>query len=190
MTSLLGLKSARFNEIKFSFHEFVDIMADDADGNELDPEELKLFDEFYDDLFDDYFMLETEILETEIPDSGLIYVCGYIAFKRKTKISCNECQKILVSDEDTDNVYFQELNRGGLCVPSNLCIEIGKLTYFIIRKLISEKYENLFVTCSNQKKLIVHFLKESIFLLDVADEEYLMCGTCILRYFEDLFRTF
>ena len=174
------MKSARYGDIKFNFDDLSNLeVADDIfdDGVPLHVNELTAFDELYDDLFDDYF--GDEVINS-ISHSGLIHVCGYISFQLKTWINCKDCLEIFrcseVSSNASKNQYFEEINRGGLSLPANLCLQLGKLAYLVMAKLISEKYETAFVTSSNQRKLIIHFIEESLFLIDFPNKECETCG--------------
>jgi hypothetical protein len=42
-----------------------------------------------------------------------------------TELNCENCAAILIGDE-FDSEYVQNINRGGLTVPSNIVIAIGK----------------------------------------------------------------
>lgn len=159
----------------------------DMSDEKIDQKELSLFDEFFDDLYDDFFTSS----ELEISDSGLIIVCGYASFKLKTKYKCEECMTQFLSEDDSENEYFKEINRGGLTVPTDLCLELGKLAHRTLKMLISEKYESRFIQCSNQKRIMIHFLEESLFLLDInQDEKCVLCDTPFLKYFREVFKTF
>jgi hypothetical protein len=56
---------------------------------------------------------------------ALIYVSGYASFKLQTKVACKNCVELFLGIE-FDSTYVQIINRGGLTVPSNLVLGIGK----------------------------------------------------------------
>ena len=111
----------------------------------------------------------------------------------KTKLNCGECVKKFLSDEKVDDQYFQEINRGGLSVPTNLCFQLGKLALPVMERLISSKYESSFILCNNQRKVFSHLLRESLFLIQdhySDDEKCFSCGTPVENNFHIPFKTF
>ena len=155
------------------------------DGVELNVNELAAFDELYDELFSDYF--SDEVINS-FSHSGLIHICGYVSSQLKTRINCKDCLEVFrcseISSDASENPYFVEINRGGLSVPANLCLQLGKLAYLVMAKLICEKYETAFVAYSNQRKLIIHILEQSLFLLDIGNEECGICGLSLIHISE------
>lgn len=184
LTSLLGLKSARYGEVKFHFDDLKDLKNDIDDSSELDPIELDSFRDFFED---------EDFLEMEIPYSGLIYVCGHVTYKLRRKLECQECVSMFLSDEKIDDQYFQEIDRGGLCVPTDLCFQMGRLALLIMQRLISSKYEASFIICSNQRKILLHLLQESLpFLNDYFshDDKCSTCDTTPVNNFYHAFKIF
>lgn len=170
--SILSLKSARYGVIKFNFEDLDDIVVDENENFALDPLKFILFNDFFDDDLEDF----------GFPDSSLIYICGYVAFKMKERVTCAECVALFLSDSATQDQYFQEINRGGLSVPSDLCMELGGMALLVMQRLISEKYEAVFVQCTNQRELFIWLLQESLFLINYPHED--TCTSCKKSHLE------
>ena len=161
------MKSARYGVIKFNFEDLDDIVVHDENETfALDPLKHILFNDFFDD----------DLEDVGFPDSSLIYICGYVAFKMKTRIQCTECVALFLSHSATEDQYFQEINRGGLSVPSDLCMELGGMAHLVMQRLISEKYEADFVKCANQREVFIWLLQESLFLINYPPED--KCTSC------------
>lgn len=175
----MGLKSARYGEISFSFDQLEE-MNDVPESAAFDYKELDSFNDFF----------EEDFLQTEVPESGLIYVSGYVSFKMGKKLTCVECIAIFISDGIIDDQYFNDINRGGLRVPSNVSLELGTISNLVMQQLISKKYESSFVKSTNQKKLLLHLLEESLFLLDNADDKCSICKTPNRITFVQAFKIF
>lgn len=75
-------------------------------------------------------ILDSSYLNTEFEESSLLYVSGYAAFSVKFKISCCVCASNLESD-DSDGSYVSDINRGGLTLPSEMCIAVGRHVFCI-----------------------------------------------------------
>ena len=81
--SILGFHSARYGNIKFSA-DMIDCKGDSVEmnGEEVDKN-------FYSVLDDDY------LGNNQVDSSGLLYICGYIAFKGRSKTNCDDCTELL-----------------------------------------------------------------------------------------------
>lgn len=76
-------------------------------------------------------------------------------------VSCEHLalkMQMFVSEWPIDNDYFESINRGSLKFPSAICLKLGQTSLLTMQHLISTKYESIFVKCSNQKHLLIHFL--------------------------------
>ena len=121
----------------------------------------------------------------------LIHICGYVSSQLKIQINCKDCLEVFrcaeVSSHASKNQYSVEISIGGLSVPANLYLQLGKLAYLVMAKLICEKCETAFVACSNQQKLIIHFFQQSLFLLDIPNKECGICGSSYEQYYSVIF---
>jgi len=179
MCSLLGLTSARYGRIRHCFDDFEELTNETLDAAGLDPGELETYNDFFEEF---NFSYDYQLLG----ESGLIYVSGFVAFRMEHRVTCTVCIRMFKSDEEIDDQYFQDINRGGLRVPSNLTIELGHLASSVMQGLISEKYESSFIKSKSHKKLLLHLLEEGlVFLLRKTDEKCESCNeTHISRFIE------
>lgn len=94
--------------------------------------------------------------------SRLTYVSGYGLFHTLKNIKCALCseasQQLVSKDE-----YFNELNRGGITVPTNTIIEVGRHMFCVFNKIISQKdLEDEFLKVGDQKSILISLFKLSI----------------------------
>jgi hypothetical protein len=145
--SLLGLHSSKYGEVALCANlrelECNGSLTQGESTMEIDP---KLYE-----------ILELEYLDSvQFDKSGFLYVSGYISFKLAHKNKCQSCCQLL-SKQSTNDLYFEEINRGGLSVPSDFILNIASHVIGIMNNLISEPYEDIFLT-SNCQKYILHNL--------------------------------
>ena len=107
MKSCLGLKSAKYGKINFSF-ENVEEWKDEIDGLEEQSLDLDAFTG----------IIRSDYLQNDIEENSLFYISGYAVFKAQAKLGCPICLKKIISTEETESELFKELNRGGLTVPT------------------------------------------------------------------------
>lgn len=169
MCSFLGLKSARYGRVSFSADTLTKTKNDECTAENSFLDELTNYSDFFDDDFE----------ELEFSESVLIFVSGYTAFKMKHKLNCSQCCKLVVSTDNIENEYFRKIDQGGLTVPSNLVLSIGKLCLHIMQQLISEKFESIFVLSKNPKKLMIHLAVEGFSYSDeIVPFLGKNCSTC------------
>jgi hypothetical protein len=166
LNKLLGIQSARYGLIKFSF------------------DKLPVLDSS--DYSTDVFMLtkylkilnDIEIYNRYIDESAIIYISGYATFKICRKISCSTCASYL-SGADINDDYFIQINRGGLTVASDLILELAKLTLSIMNGLTSEKYEENFLRDKSHKLILSKLILESVTRNQVLNSFFnACCPTC------------
>ena len=171
--SLLGITSARYGAIKF---DPALLQRNDKKGEDDEDDE---FESSLDDsVINEFLPVLDYPVEFELNEGGFIFVSGYTAFKLKHKLSCVNCIDY-VTGESTDNSYFNDLNRGGLCVPSDLTVQIGIHVYTVMQALISKDYEIQFLRQSKQKAILKHFSLMSISrdsLLHFLNFDACLCG--------------
>ena len=95
----------------------------------------------------------------------IVFIAGYIAHKVCKSVSCKMCQYELCTDrellcefgENLDDkfLYIEILNRGGLKWPTQFLIDIVSDVFVVFNCLISQKYENEFLSVTNQRDLVV-----------------------------------
>lgn len=154
----LQVKSAQFGEISINLSENceTDIKCESS-------EYLKFIE----------INVEDDDLISLIPILPIInYVAGYCCYSYAKSKKCHLCKdSITVNDtagklqilDDVENSYIQALDRGGLAYPKPEVLEIILHSYVVVQKLISAKYEHLFLQMQKQKaltvKLILHILQ-------------------------------
>ena len=79
---------------------------------------------------------------------ALVFVAGYVGRKLRTLLCCSECIGEYVTDKEmtcdmtsSDLVYLHSLDRGGLCWPTQMLVNIIVLVYVIFQRLISCEHE-------------------------------------------------
>lgn len=84
----------------------------------------------------------------------MLYVCGYISYKIARTIKCKYCIDVVVNNSETNDNYFKSINRGGLSVPTDFLIGISKHVLGIMQTLMSNEFEDLFLSSSNHKQIV------------------------------------
>ena len=181
--SYLGLKSAKFGKITFNPENFEEI-----DNDVVDEQESQVGLKFLQ-------IIETDYLNTaEIDEDLLLYIAGYAAFKLSAKVCCSTCRIIIVSNEIPDSNYFNELNRGGLTVPSKTVMMVAKHVLCITNVLISEEYEREFLKIGQQRALIRSLAEKGIQhkegRLNHKFRDQCLCGADMRAIFRKMLTTF
>jgi len=78
---------------------------------------------------------------------------------------------------DTCNTYFSYLNRGNLTIPSDTVILVGQHIYGIMQCLISNEYENAFLSVTHQQQLLIKLGTKSLNNNDLTSN--ILSDTCI-----------
>ncbi|KAJ4437015.1 hypothetical protein ANN_17147 [Periplaneta americana] len=150
MKSLLGIKSAKYGILKWSSQT-----SEAAENIDLERNETVDVAPFFRVIQDpDTFTFEADT-------SSLLYISGYASFKVSSRLQCPLCIDYLVGKETSNqDIYFDNLNRGGLTLPSDFVIYVAKIAFCIVNALISRgTNEEQFVKCGNQKKLLMLLCK-------------------------------
>lgn len=145
LKSLLGLKSAKYGVIKFSPSVLKDLeemqYCETARGKSV--------------TLDKYMaLIGAEFEITSDIESSILYIGGYAAFKIASRTKCMQCT-LFASSDCTDDSFFNEINRGGLTVPSAFVVRIGRHAFKIAYGLFSELYETLFL-CEVKDQFGIH----------------------------------
>lgn len=106
-------------------------------------------------------ILVEEINENNFDMSAVIYVSGYAVRKTMQKIDCILCREHLY-ENSADNQYFQELQRGGLIVPSNKVIYLCMVVSNIFSILVSPTYKEHFLNANAHKTLFTAIIEKKI----------------------------
>jgi hypothetical protein len=166
LNKLLGIQSARYGLIKFSFDKLPVL---DSSDYSTDVFMLNKYLKILNDI---------EIYNRYIDESAIIYISGYATFKICRKISCSTCASYL-SGADINDDYFIQINRGGLTVASDLILELAKLTLSIMNGLTSEKYEENFLRDKSHKLILSKLILESVTRNQVLNSFFnACCPTC------------
>jgi hypothetical protein len=99
----------------------------------------------------------------------LVFVAGYIGRKLRTLLCCNDCIGEYVSDEEmncdvssTDLVYLHSLDRGGLCWPTQMLVDIIVIVFLIFKRLVSSDHEDKFIHLTNHKAVLMQLSVKGI----------------------------
>ena len=95
--SLLGLKSARYGEIKFSLENIEQLNGDENEEVFNEDETLSIFDD-----------IECNLTQ-DIDESSVLFTAGYEAFKLSSSLDCDLCTLKVVGEENPDDEYFLSL---------------------------------------------------------------------------------
>ena len=140
----LGLKSAKYGQIKFSLDNNEEAEMDDfISDHDLD---------FNLDQFDTSFNFN-DITINNADTSSILYIAGYTAYKLKANISCHICLSKIVSSDELGDEYFMQLDRGALIVPTKEVVAIAEYMICVVTMLISKEYETKFLQHGHQKQL-------------------------------------
>lgn len=115
--------------------------------------------------------------------SVFIYIAGYVGRQICKHLNCEQCHKFLILDKDLEyestdakiKEYFSFINRGGLKWPTEFVIQVVIQTYIIFLKLISERYEDAFLSCKNQKFVLEQLTFEKLDLISEIPELQCVC---------------
>lgn len=114
--------------------------------------------------------------------SVFIYISGYVGRQVNKKLSCEQCQKFLILDkglefESSDKIkqYLSFVDSGGLKWPTDFVIQVVIQTYLIFIKLITQKYEDVFLGCENQKFVLEQLTFEKLALMADIPEVQCLC---------------
>lgn len=122
---------------------------------------------------------------------ALVFVSGYCVSKAVSKIDCVGCRtdlridsKLQVEATDDCYTYLSALDRGGLTWPSDYAVDIVTEVFRVFQLLIgSEKHEELFLSCSSQRQLILnltmHRLAECGMLERSCEDCEIYCGEMV-----------
>lgn len=124
-------------------------------------------------------------------ESVQAYICGYAAHSIKKKFKCSDCKSLAVKSvgNQTEDTYFDFLQRGGLCISTeevkyvyyHLC---AIFEYIINRKEIEAKFLNN----KNHKNLLsllaLASLESDNFPLDF--ESVCHCGATVRKIFSNV----
>lgn len=86
---------------------------------------------------------------------------------------------IIVEDQFTGE-YFDDLNRGGLTVPSESVVQLGTHMFAIIQMLISKEYEASYLSHQYERHLLITLTSESVSsdpVLKMLMHDTCLCGT-------------
>lgn len=186
LRSLLGLHSSRYGQVKFNFDVLKNVCSSDNSSPTCSSTDSS-------ENLQDFLDVELSDINEE---PSLLYICGYASHKLSMRTDCGDCTELL-TQPCTDDVYFNELNRGGLSIPSVAIIRVGVIAHAVMKHLISEEHEKLFLENKHQKNLFVSLAKHYV-LQDTELKEFVddvcHCGNsvknlllCILSTLSNIF---
>lgn len=174
MISLLNLKSAK-NGV-FHLKEFLDTCGEDVDYNHSDNIEL----------FEDALILTEDEWISHEEVHILIYIAGYIVHTINRHLQCKSCKSLTCLDKnlETDNnftnqevyQYLQHLDRDGLKFPKDYFVNIISQMLLLFKVLISNRFENLFLSCKCQRSVLKNLSVEMPHYKDITIYE--TCEEC------------
>lgn len=151
VNKLLGIRSARYGYVKFTI-TILDSLRNPSLETSVTKDEHLVFLKILDCI---------ENYEDGIDESAVIYIAGYATYKVCNRIQCENCL-INLSQCSTDDHYFQDLNRGGLRVSSEMILHLAKVTIAIMNGLVSNEFENYFLRQRNHKQILNSLVIEAI----------------------------
>lgn len=123
LISLLKLQSPAVGNLSVAQFS-LECVNNDADNNDKDGD-------VNDEPFDHVLNETDKIVITDSEMQVLVFVAGYIGRKLRTLLCCNECigeymtnQEMNCDVNSTDLVYLHSLDRGGLCWPTQMLVDI------------------------------------------------------------------
>lgn len=115
--------------------------------------------------------------------SVLIYIAGYVAFKVKNNMACSDCISKITAGKamefecsETVAEYLKFSSRGGLQWPKNFTVDIIVQAFGVFQFLISEHFENRFLSHGKQKSLLSNLTKARIDFQNVLPVSVCHCG--------------
>ena len=176
LVSLLRLQSSSVGNISIAQFSLECFNSDSSDDNDVD---LGLQSGTDIDYFHSVLIKCERIVITDSEMQALVFVAGYIGRKLRTLLCCGECIGEYVTDEEmtcdiasSDLVYLHSLDRGGLCWPTQMLVDIIVLVYVIFQRLISCEHEQRFIGVNNHKSVVVQLAIKGI------TEQCSVSGTC------------
>ena len=133
-------------------------------------------------------------MEWVLDESSLFFISGYAAFKIASSTKCSLCNDFIQCDDEVNDPYFNELNRGGLTVPRSYVVEISRHLLSILRILISAEFEKDFLKHGKQRELL---MKLTAFAIETRDPTLLanfhdkcaVCGNDFFNFFNTILKT-
>ena len=126
-----------------------------------------------------------EELDKHLQDSSLIdpddddlvsiyYVSGYVARSLTNKYNCISCNEIVRDNSPhphVDDSFYNLMNRGGLCKPSENSLELCTLSHRIYRTIMHTDFsKKLFLKASNTKQVFLFLASHGSSFLPVVTE--------------------
>lgn len=136
-------------------------------------------------------ILNTPYLNESHIDQGIkIYICGYASHSIAKKLNCEFCKSFLVEDKGSciENEYFDNLQRGGLSIPTNYVEIIFFHMFSIFDSIINNSsLEVEFLRSTNQKCILCKLTLQSI-KSDFVYVEFLQNCLCGRDYTSMLYK--
>ncbi|MGH9701693.1 MAG: hypothetical protein ACRD52_19840, partial [Candidatus Acidiferrales bacterium] len=107
-----------------------------------------------------------------------IYISGYASHKISKKLNCNICISLITESKGnfTNNEYFNNLQRGGLSIPTDIVKNVLFHMCAIIEKIINDNsLESDFLKLKDQKSILCHLTLLSVDLDESLKELYSWC---------------
>lgn len=116
--------------------------------------------------------------EYEIDESAQIYISGYASSKITKKLNCNICISFITEGKgkNTNNEYFNYLQRGGLSVPTDIVKAVLFHMCAIFEKIINDtstEYE--FLNTCHQKNILCNLTFSSVSQDILLNDFYCQC---------------
>lgn len=185
--SFLGIRSARYGKISLNIENLQNV-CDETINDYIS--EKKKYTAFRNEIVS---VVKESNSDTDIDASALLYVCGYISFKTASRINCFFCTGLIVGENCNDK-YFQEINRGGLTIPSDYVVSIGEHVFRIMQTFVSEKYEHRFLLeCDEHHSLLFSTVQEILnedVTLKLLMDHFCECGTRFSAIITKIVQTF
>lgn len=144
------LKSEKKIRLRNIFCNYADIANEFKESSAADIEIASIFE---------HNLTQEYLSSCNIDKSAQIYACGYAAHSISTKVSCEMCRQLLRKSKgaETDDIYFDHLQRGGLSVPTDAICEIFFHMSAVLQDIIQDtnSKKRFFEETKNKNVLII-----------------------------------
>ena len=118
--------------------------------------------------FDDVGFEEIDNMDV-VEQSTVYYVAGYVGRSISRRNKCRDCKSLLVESDENDaallddkHLILNDLNRGGLSLPSDFCYTVCLFSYLFYRQLEETNRRKTFLCSRNQRNTFLsNVLKNS-----------------------------
>ena len=134
--------------------------------------------------FDDVGFEEIDNMDV-VEQSTVYYVAGYVGRSISRRNKCRDCKSLLVESDENDaallddkHLILNDLNRGGLSLPSDFCYTVCLFSYLFYRQLEETNRRKSFLCSRNQRNTFLsNVLKKLPSILGIKIAFNKRCGS-------------